>query len=99
MNKTVLTSRSLSTSKQLHWKSCVIKDKMFVNCVIEEGFSQSYIDFFYITNHNIPEVIDPSPQYKNNMEKNRDKRKLYGEMEEELSDLKRDLTRAEACMR
>ena len=67
--------------------------------MLENGFSQSYIDFFYITSHTVPEIIESSEAYKSSLEKHKDKRKLYGEMEDELLDLKRDLTRAEMYMR
>ena len=47
----------------------------------------------------MPEVIEPSESYRQSMEKHRDKRKLYGEVEDELLDLKRYLIRAEGYMR
>jgi len=67
--------------------------------ILKNGFSQSYIDFFYITSHTVPEIIESSEAYKSSLEKHKDKRKLHGEMEDELLDLKRDLTRAEMYMR
>jgi len=67
--------------------------------ILKNGFSQSYVDFFYITSHTVPEVIEPSESYRQSMEKHRDKRKLYGEVEDELLDLKRYLIRAEGYMR
>ncbi len=62
---------------------------------IEEGFPQSYIDFFYITSGTIPEVIEPSDHYREEFEKNKGKRKIYGDKEEELIKLKNALTSAE----
>lgn len=77
-----------------------VKNKQTVALeLLEEGFSQSYIDFFYITSNTMPEVIQPSAEYKENSEKSKTRKRILGETENELIDLKNLLTAAEPFLR
>jgi hypothetical protein len=65
----------------------------------EEGFAQSYVDFFYITSGKMPQIIEPSDSVKEEQEKNKYSRRVFGESEDELTYLKNALTSAEGFMR
>jgi hypothetical protein len=47
----------------------------------------------------MPEVIEPSEEYRENQEKNKTRKKVFGETEDELKALKDFLTSAEPFLR
>jgi len=73
----------------------VINKQTVAMGIIEAGYIQSYIDFFYITNHTLPEIIKPSAKYYEEMEHKKREKPKYGDTEDELKDLKRRLISAE----
>jgi hypothetical protein len=85
-----------SRTKRLSPKKSYVLPKSSSNSPVE-GFPQSYIDFFYITSGTIPEVIEPSEQYREEFEKNKIRKKAYGDnnKQEELINLKETLITAE----
>lgn len=63
--------------------------------LMQKGYVQAYVDFFYITTETTPSEIEPSQQLQEEYKLNRVKKQKFEQTEQSLKALSDDLMAAE----
>lgn len=67
--------------------------------LMQEGFLQAYVDFFYITTETTPSEIEPSAKLQEEYKLNKRKKGRFQQTEESLLQLSENLVSAESFYR
>eukprot|EP01017_Pseudomicrothorax_dubius_P029297 TRINITY_DN3548_c0_g2_i3.p1 TRINITY_DN3548_c0_g2~~TRINITY_DN3548_c0_g2_i3.p1 ORF type:complete len:324 (+),score=57.89 TRINITY_DN3548_c0_g2_i3:84-1055(+) len=63
--------------------------------ILKRGYLQAYLDFFYVTHNCVPEIIQPSRRYREDLENRKILVREYEQTREKLEELRDNLIKAE----